>query len=220
MPTRRSGEESPLPPTFDLADLGARLKATRLAKHLPMRSVARIAGISVTHISQIERGRNCPTIGALARIAAALGVSLHYFLEPEPRPEIQHSLRTGQPGTHASLGDPEFRGSWISDGICGGRVQVVRVRVEPHSPANPGEHLPIPVMQLIHILTGRLYLSTGDELLEYAAGDALAIQPKVASKLINPGPGPCEYILVVRNEQARWSVGSTETAASRLDAPA
>ena len=58
---------------LDKAELGSRIKKTREAKHLTLKSIEASAGISATHISEIERGKTSPTLGALLRIAGALG---------------------------------------------------------------------------------------------------------------------------------------------------
>jgi quercetin dioxygenase-like cupin family protein len=46
------------------------------------------AGISATHISEIERGKTSPTIGALIRIAEALGKDPAYFIEYEELKDV------------------------------------------------------------------------------------------------------------------------------------
>ena len=53
-------------------ELGERIKRARLARNLTLKEVERKAKVSATHISEIERGLTSPTVGALARIAAAL----------------------------------------------------------------------------------------------------------------------------------------------------
>jgi transcriptional regulator with XRE-family HTH domain len=200
--------------------LGARLKTARLARHLPMRTVARTAGISVTHISQIERGRNCPTIGALARIAGALGVSLHHFLEAEPRPEIQYCLRGTGPEARSSSGGARLHSAWISDGICGGRIHVVRFTLEPHASAESADRIRIPAMQLYYLLEGQLVVQIENAQYTFNAGDALVIQPSLQSRLVNPGPATCEIITVLRNEQGSWIPGPGEAAARCLETTA
>ena len=45
-------------------------------------------GISATHVSEIERGRASPTVGALGRIAHALGLRPAALVEPHVLPEV------------------------------------------------------------------------------------------------------------------------------------
>lgn len=62
-------------------EIGKRIKKIREQNHLTLKNVEAKAGISATHISEIERGKTSPTIGALMRIAEALGKDPAYFIE-------------------------------------------------------------------------------------------------------------------------------------------
>lgn len=64
-------------------EIGRRIKKVREEHHLTLKNVEAKAGISATHISEIERGKTSPTIGALIRIADALGKDPAYFIEEE-----------------------------------------------------------------------------------------------------------------------------------------
>ena len=54
-------------------ELGRRIRGLRAERHLTFRQGEEVSGLSATHLSEIERGRTSPTIGALTRIARALG---------------------------------------------------------------------------------------------------------------------------------------------------
>lgn len=54
-------------------ELGERIKQLRLARNLTLKQVGEKAKVSATHLSEIERGKTSPTVGALVRIARALG---------------------------------------------------------------------------------------------------------------------------------------------------
>jgi transcriptional regulator with XRE-family HTH domain len=54
-------------------ELGERIKQRRLARNLTLKQVGDKAKVSATHLSEIERGKTSPTVGALKRIARALG---------------------------------------------------------------------------------------------------------------------------------------------------
>jgi transcriptional regulator with XRE-family HTH domain len=62
-------------------EIGKRIKKVREEQHLTLKNVEAKAGISATHISEIERGKTSPTIGALIRIAEALNRDPAYFIE-------------------------------------------------------------------------------------------------------------------------------------------
>lgn len=60
--------------------LGGRLRERRNALGLTLVRTAGDAGISVSHLSSVETGGNVPSLGILARIADALGLSLNALL--------------------------------------------------------------------------------------------------------------------------------------------
>src|SRR5215470_5618249 len=78
----------PLDPTPE--ELGRRIKLMRVSCGLTLKDLEQRGGISATHVSEIERGKASPTVGALARIARALGVRPATLIEPCVRPEVSH----------------------------------------------------------------------------------------------------------------------------------
>ena len=70
------------------AELGHRIKMLRVARGLTLKDLEERGGISATHVSEIERGKASPTIGALGRIARALELRPAVLLEARPLPEV------------------------------------------------------------------------------------------------------------------------------------
>jgi transcriptional regulator with XRE-family HTH domain len=62
-------------------EIGSRIKQFRLAKGLTLKDIEVRAKVSATHVSEIERGMTSPTVGALAKIAEAMGTDVAYFVE-------------------------------------------------------------------------------------------------------------------------------------------
>jgi transcriptional regulator with XRE-family HTH domain len=56
--------------------LGRAIRELRLERHLTQETLAHAAGITVGHLSKIERGQSNPTWETVKRIAGALGVSM------------------------------------------------------------------------------------------------------------------------------------------------
>lgn len=69
-------------------EIGRRIKKVREEHHFTLKNVEAKAGISATHISEIERGKTSPTIGALIRIADALGKDPAYFIEEKELKDV------------------------------------------------------------------------------------------------------------------------------------
>jgi transcriptional regulator with XRE-family HTH domain len=63
------------------SEVGERIKRARLEKGLTLKDIEARAGVSATHVSEIERGRTSPTVGALTKIANALGTEPAYLVE-------------------------------------------------------------------------------------------------------------------------------------------
>ena len=62
-------------------EIGSRIKSFRLAKGLTLKDIELKAEVSATHVSEIERGMTSPTVGALSKIAKAMGTDVAYFVE-------------------------------------------------------------------------------------------------------------------------------------------
>src|SRR5690348_3345045 len=70
------------------AELGRRIKLLRISRGLTLKDLEERGGISATHVSEIERGKASPTVGALGRIARALGLRPATLVEPRMLPEM------------------------------------------------------------------------------------------------------------------------------------
>ncbi len=88
------GAEAPLPaeargesPGYSPAELGRRIKLLRIGRGMTLKDLEERGGISATHVSEIERGKASPTVGALGKIASALGLRPATLVEEQPLPE-------------------------------------------------------------------------------------------------------------------------------------
>lgn len=86
---RRGNDASTLSPRDPSpVELGRRIKMLRVARGMTLKDLEVRGGISATHVSEIERGKASPTVGALGRIARALGLRPATLVEPRQLPEI------------------------------------------------------------------------------------------------------------------------------------
>ncbi len=106
-------------------ELGRRLRLARFRRGFTLKDVARRCGMSATHISEVERGKTSPTIGALQRIATALGENPSVFVTDESLSHVVFT-RTGHRCdlyvTDATGKPDQFQ--IASPGIPGGIMQV------------------------------------------------------------------------------------------------
>ncbi len=75
MPT---GEPQQANPGSDV-EVGARLRELRGARGLSLRALAEASGVTASALSQIENGKNSPSVSTLKKILAALGSTLGEF---------------------------------------------------------------------------------------------------------------------------------------------
>jgi len=110
-------------------ELGRRLRMARFERNLTLKQVANRCGMSATHISEVERGKTSPTIGALQRIAAALGEKPSFFVREDKLEPVRLTTATqrcefftaGTSGTPLSV-------EVVSRGIPSGYVQILHKR--------------------------------------------------------------------------------------------
>jgi transcriptional regulator with XRE-family HTH domain len=103
-------------------EVGAALQKLRLARGLTLEDLSRIAGVSKSMLSQIEREKANPTIAITWRLANALGVQIGELLASETRDtETIRVLDAHEtptlPGSHAGyvlriLGPMEMAGKY------------------------------------------------------------------------------------------------------------
>ncbi|MCK4409508.1 MAG: helix-turn-helix domain-containing protein, partial [Candidatus Eisenbacteria sp.] len=116
------------------AELGHRLRVARFERNLTLKEVAARCGMSATHISEVERGKTSPTIGALQRITAALGEKTSYFVQEDELPRVKLTRLADR----CELFSADAEGvpmqvQTLSGGIPGGYMQVFRQCTEPGS---------------------------------------------------------------------------------------
>ncbi|MGH3828364.1 MAG: helix-turn-helix domain-containing protein [Pseudonocardiaceae bacterium] len=66
--------------------IGARVRATRAAKHRTREVVAGLSGITTDYLYQIERGKKLPTVPVLAQLAQVLNVPLSMLIDTPEAP--------------------------------------------------------------------------------------------------------------------------------------
>jgi transcriptional regulator with XRE-family HTH domain len=177
-------------------EVGATLQRLRLARGLTLEDLSRIAGVSKSMLSQIEREKANPTIAITWRLANALGVQISELLSSEVRPtELirlvdAHEIPT-LPGAHAGyslriLGPMDLAGKyeWYELTLAPGG----ELASQAHDPGT-GEHLTV--------ITGTVELEVGLEKKKVRHG-ATARYPADRNHVIrNTGKTEAKAVLVV-----------------------
>ena len=155
---------------LDKTELGKRIKGIRESKHLTLKNIEAAASISATHISEIERGKTSPTLGALLRISKALGKDPAYFVEEEELSDV--SLVTLENRIQESL--PEGSGTIerLTSSIPGGRLQTCAITLEGGK-SNRNEKHTHYGNEAALVLSGRFLFAVGEEEFEIGEGDSI-----------------------------------------------
>ena len=162
--------------------LGTRLKACRQEKGLTLKAMEARAGVSATHISEIERGKTSPTIGALQKIAVALERDLAYFLETEPLEEVAHQ----RPYERTWRNDGQ-RGRWtaLTPRIPGSRLSAFRMELQPqteYAATDTGDSDDVYLVE-----RGTVRFESAGEVFELGAGDSIHLRGGTAHRFVNTG---------------------------------
>ena len=167
--------------------LGQRLKACRTEAGMTLKAMEARAGVSATHISEIERGKTSPTIGALEKMARALDRDLTYFLETEALDEITHQRPFEREWVYAPGDGPggKHRFMNLGTGIPGSRLNAFRLELRTGSPES-GE-LKSESDNVFLVEHGNVRFEVEDEAWTLESGDSLHLRGEVPYRFVNIG---------------------------------
>ncbi len=176
---------------------GRALKRRREAAGFSLRELAGRSGISSSMISDIERGTKSPTVITVVRLAQALGVSAAALIDggtgPAPRIRV---LRRGE----GAGGEHPARWSSLGPAAPGSRIDFVRYQIPPATVLGPtAAHVPGTVEHM-HVATGAVRVTVGDETAELAAGDSCSCRTDAPHGIENldPSAEALIYLIVER----------------------
>ena len=175
----------------DKHELGERLKRFRLGRNLTLKEVELKAKVSATHISEIERGMTSPTVGALTKIARALGTEPAFFVQDDHTPPVsvvrksrRHVLTDSAWG--ARLGR-------LCGGIHGSEISFLEIELDP----GRGEK-PEPVIrageEFVHVLRGVVEIIVGPDRYLLKEGDSVHFRASETHTLRNIGDGKARML--------------------------
>ena len=187
------------PPAGSLANvwLGQKLRGLRQMRELSIEQVARLAGLSVGAISQIERGISSPTVRSLRHLADVLSFSVADLIdEPNPPPlnelgrivrsDTRRALRLSENGVTKEL---------LSPSTSSGLEQLL-VTLEPgaSSGSEPYTHRG---EECGHVLQGRLELVIDGDTYLLEAGDSFRFKSTIPHRFANAHAGTTRVIWTI-----------------------
>lgn len=176
------------------ASLAATVRAARLARNLSPAALAERSGVSRAMIAKVEHGAAQPTAALLARLSAALGLTLSELIARAEGDDRRVRRATDQP----TWTDPVsgYRRRALSP-ATGGPLELVEVEL----PAGVAVSYPADVYAFTHhqiwMRAGRLNFREGEVEHELRPGDCLELGPPVACTYRNPTDRTCRYLVAL-----------------------
>lgn len=158
------------------AELGGRIRAAREAAGTSLRELARRLGISPSMLSQVERGLAQPSVATLWAVVTELGLSLDsLFAEPSA------AVATAEGGVVVQRADDrtaiELGGGVRWERLSAGPDPDAAFAFVTYEPGGPraSEHPPATHhgKEYGYVVSGRLRLEIGEEIVELGPGDAV-----------------------------------------------
>jgi transcriptional regulator with XRE-family HTH domain len=168
---------------------GARLRELRRQGGQTLRDLAAKTDLSVSLLSQLERGTTSPSISSLKRIATALGVSIFQLLNEEaPALSVVRSDRRRK--LILQEGDLDYE---LLSPDAKRKLEVWFGRLEPGASSGP-EPATHASEEFIFVLQGQLRIEFGAIAHQLGPGDAIQYDGNEPHLISNPGPGRLEFI--------------------------
>ena len=174
-------------------DLGARIRARRLARRATLRELSGEAAVTESFLSQVERGVASPSIATVQRIARALDTSIAELFAAD-----EHA------GTVVRVGDRRrivYQGLGAVDEFLtrgtDGRLQVIYSTIQPGGGTGDEAYTHDSDEEVVVVLEGSLDLWVGPEHYRLETGDAVTHSSRVPHRNTNPGPGVARVLFCI-----------------------
>lgn len=169
-------------------EFGKRIKQLRLTQGFTLKDIESRVGVSATHVSEIERGKTSPTVGALSKIAAALQVNPSFLVDLPVGDDV--SLTRG--GERDKLVGPRNGAQWeiLTTEKPSAELSLFVLDLEPDM-SEPLVRAPRPGDKFLHVIEGVLQIELGEERYVLRRGDSIHFKSAQALRLLNLGDATC-----------------------------
>lgn len=148
---------------------------------MTLQDLSRACGVSVSHISQVERDNAVPTLGTLADIAAALDVSLDHFVAT---PRQSDSVTRAGERQRFSISESSILYEQIGAEFPGHELTSFLMNVPPQFRSETVQHAG---EELIFVLEGEIMLVVDDQRFLLREGDSMHYLGQHPHSWSNPG---------------------------------
>lgn len=178
--------------TVNLADLGRRVRAARLARRLTLEEVVSQTAFTVSWLSKLENGLLAPSLEGLVRLAQVLGCGVDSLVEglsiPPQYVVVKRGAGTlvgGRGGTtHETLAE-QWRDRRMHPAII--HVSGNGTRRQPES--RDGE-------RFLFVLEGEVRVAYGQEQIPLGTGDSIYLHAAIPHAIVPAGRGGAKVLSV------------------------
>lgn len=176
----------------DAPTIGDGIRRERLRRGLTLAQLASQVNLTVSALSQIERGASDPSISSLRRIASAFGIPMFQFLVGSDRREVvvRHDQRI-----RLSFPDRELEYELVSADTIG-EFEVLSLTLAPGGSSGPvaighaSEECSV-------VLRGTVTTEVAGRLYELEAGDSIKVHRELPHRFINRGTIEAEVMIII-----------------------
>ena len=176
--------------SLDSQRIGKAIRQRRKALNLTLTEVCDKVGLSAGFLSLVERGKATPSLGSLANIAGALGVSLDYFIAV---PWGNRGISFAAHRAPFDIGPDGMRYERISAEFPEGTLNSVVIHVPPgfvsEEVSREGE-------EIVYVIDGLLRLTLDNVPHALSPGDSAHFGANILHRWSNMGPGWCRLLWV------------------------
>ncbi len=174
-------------------EIGARIKQVRISKGLTLKDIELKAKVSATHVSEIERGMTSPTVGALAKIAAAMGTDVAYFVEKQNVAQVSVIHKSKRKRMqYKDWGATYFS---LAKDVPSPRISFLEVELEPGI-KRPEETTTHDGEEFATVTKGVMEIIIGDERFILKEGDSIHYKATKPHAMRNIGDAKCRAIWI------------------------
>ena len=184
-------EVPPSPPK-----VGESLHRLRVARKMTLEELARIAGVSKSMLSEIERDKANPTIAMAWRLANALGLTLNQLFAPGGRDaEIVRIVGRHETPTLGDSGDSHVL-RILGPMDLAGRFEWYDLALRPGGVLESEGHDP-GTMEHLSVLAGAVDVTSAGVKRRVRAGETARYGADASHVIANPGQAAAHALLVV-----------------------
>ncbi|NBW95819.1 MAG: XRE family transcriptional regulator [Planctomycetia bacterium] len=187
-------------PSVNLADLGQRVRAARLARRLTLEEVVSRANFTVSWLSKLENGQLTPSLEGLVKLAdvlecgvdslvAGLSVPPRYVAVKDGAGRMDQPARDRRAGVMVEHRAEQWRGRGMNPVVL--HISGAGSRHGPES--HPGE-------RFLFVIEGELRVDYGDELILLSRGDSVYLHASIPHTLMPATRGVGVKVLSVVHE--------------------